>query len=156
MPGPGSAIQRGILLGVLISILVVGLGKIPGLRPPPSNPDLFARLDYSHGWPRAIWVIITIALSPLVEEILFRGILYGGYRRSFGPQWAAILTTLLFVACHGPKAASNFPFLIGLVAGSLASLWCRLNSGAVGPAVGVHLGYNLARTFIILVARATR
>jgi len=35
-----------------------------------------------------------------------------------------------------------WPSAIGITGLALAALWMRLRSGAIGPAVAVHFGYN--------------
>ena len=82
-------------------------------------------------------------LVPFLEEVLFRGVLYGGYRRSFGAFWATALTTGFFCLLHLPQVVDSVTNLIATLAVSLAALAARLSSGAVGPAIGVHAGYNI-------------
>jgi membrane protease YdiL (CAAX protease family) len=85
--------------------------------------------------------VAAVAIAPPVEEMLYRGLLYGGYRRSLGPVWAAVVTTLLFCVPHVPRSVlAGF----GITAMATAALWLRLRSASVGPAVAVHMGYNAA------------
>jgi len=41
-----------------------------------------------------------VILPPIAEEIVFRGFLYSGLRRSLPMIWAAILTSLIFASAH--------------------------------------------------------
>jgi membrane protease YdiL (CAAX protease family) len=79
--------------------------------------------------------------------MLFRGLLYGGYRRSFGPNWAAVLTTLLFFLPHAPRSVLS---AVGIAGMALMALWFRLRSAAIGPAVAAHMGYNSAMAAVLL------
>jgi membrane protease YdiL (CAAX protease family) len=83
-----------------------------------------------------------LAAAPLAEEPLFRGLLYGGYRRSFGPIWAAVLTTAMFCMLHSSQTFQFPPALVGIAGGALVMLWTRLRYAAIGPAIAVHFGYN--------------
>jgi membrane protease YdiL (CAAX protease family) len=84
--------------------------------------------------------------------MLFRGVMYGGYRRSFGPRRAAVLITLIFCAMHVTEVI-HFPIaLFGIGAMACAALWMRLRGGAIGPAVAVHLSYNSIIAFLQVVA----
>jgi membrane protease YdiL (CAAX protease family) len=47
-------------------------------------------------------ILLLVLMAPVFEEMMFRGILYGGYRKSFGPWWALLITTAIFVAIHFP------------------------------------------------------
>src|SRR5215469_17022722 len=57
---------------------------------------------YMTGPQRIFALGVLVLLGPAVEEMMFRGILYGGYRKSFGAQWAAVIVTGIFVALHIP------------------------------------------------------
>ena len=83
-----------------------------------------------------------LLFSPLIEECLFRGILYGGYRRSFGPLWAAVLSTGIFWVLHISEMIHYWPAMVAIALLALVALSQRLKFGAIGPAVAVHLGYN--------------
>lgn len=93
--------------------------------------------------PRPIWTISGLLLAPLLEELLFRGVLYGGYRKSFGPAKAAIYTILMFVGIHCTLSIFYIVSLVGLAA---AALWFRLRSKAIGPPIALHAGFNSAIT----------
>src|SRR5689334_11800087 len=51
------------------------------------------------GLSQIVW-LIALLIAPAIEELLFRGVLYGGYRKSFGPLAAGTLTTFIFVLLH--------------------------------------------------------
>jgi membrane protease YdiL (CAAX protease family) len=68
--------------------------------------------------------------------------MYGGFRKSFGSNWAIILSTLIFLAVHLPLSIRYPNVTICLTALSLAALCARLKSQAIGPAIAVHVGYN--------------
>jgi membrane protease YdiL (CAAX protease family) len=105
------------------------------------------------GLSQLLWIISVLLLAPPIEELLFRGILYGGYRRSFGPVWAGVLTTSVFVICHLPEMVYFLPSIVGITGFAIAALWLRLRAAAIGPAVAAHFGYNAV--LAIAVANAT-
>jgi len=82
----------------------------------------------THGLTKILWLAIVMLLAPLIEELLFRGVLYGGYRRSFGPTRAALLTTLIFWALHTTEFI-RFPLAaFAIAAMAVAALWMRLRA----------------------------
>jgi membrane protease YdiL (CAAX protease family) len=100
-------------------------------------------------------LVAMVLFYPTAEEILFRGILFGGSRKSFGPVWAAVLTTFLFLLGHLPKVSYDISTHAGVCGLAAAALWCRLRSGAIGPAIAVHMGYNtLGAIFLLLQSRS--
>jgi len=98
------------------------------------------------GFPQIAWIINAVLFAPVVEELLFRGVLYGGYRRSFGHIWSFVITTSIFVLVHFPNVAPIG--IIELVGLALAALWWRLRSNAIGPCIAVHFVYNALSTLV--------
>ena len=134
---------QGLGVGVLVglgSLLVAALFVDLGFK---FNPGPFSKLATTPGFPQVAFIACALFLAPPVEELLFRGVLYGGYRRSFGPARAAALTTAIFVLLHFGEIIHMLPAAFGITGMALAALWFRLRTAAIGPAVAVHFGYNL-------------
>ena len=104
------------------------------------------------GAQQIIWITVALLFAPLIEECLFRGILYGGYRRAMGPTGAALLTTFIFWALHLPETARFWPAMVGIAALAIVALWNRLKFSAIGPAVAVHIGYNGMMVLAAIIA----
>ena len=93
-------------------------------------------------------IALLVFLGPVSEEMMYRGVLYGGCRKSLGPLLAATITTGIFVAIHFPNYIYA-PFKIApYIVVSLALLWCRLKWSAIGPAIAAHGGYNLVAVVV--------
>jgi membrane protease YdiL (CAAX protease family) len=95
------------------------------------------------GVQQAAAIAASVFLAPVSEEMMFRGVLYGGCRRSLGPLSAATITTGIFVAIHFPYYIYAPLGIIPIIVTSLAFLWCRLKWNAIGPAIAAHAGCNL-------------
>ena len=86
-------------------------------------------------WPRVLLDCIdTVVWAPLVEEITFRGVLYGSLRRRLRPGWAALISSLVFAGVHGYSGQ-----------GSLVIFWSGLlwafayeRSRSLVPAIFCH------------------
>jgi len=90
-----------------------------------------------------VYTIIFVTVVPAFEELLYRGIILGGLNCSFGPIYGSILTTLLFICMHIPSIiTSGFFLFIAICSLSLTTLWIRLKTCAVGPAIAIHFSYN--------------
>jgi len=98
------------------------------------NPELL------HSIPFLLSVCVAV---PILEEILFRGILYSGLRHMLKP-WAAILiSSAVFGALHGWTAA--FPILtLGYYLGAV-----RERNYSLLPVILVHVGHNSLTLFSI-------
>jgi membrane protease YdiL (CAAX protease family) len=135
---------RDVAEGLMIGVLVYFVGHIlfsvsSLLNPHYPQMDYWRRMSMNSGFTQIAWAVSALLFAPPIEELLFRGVLYGGYRKSFGPVGAAVITTFVFVLLHfldRPVEA----LCIGGVA--LTALWLRLRSRAIGPAIGCHFAYN--------------
>lgn len=94
----------------------------------------------------ASWQALAVScvLSPLAEEALFRGLIFGGLRRSSDRSWlvAAAVSSLLFALVHSPAALMCVAFFAGLV--FAFTVW---KSGSVFTALLVHTSFNAASYF---------
>ncbi len=54
-------------------------------------------------------------LTPLIEEMLYRGIVWHRLRRGFSPLQAALLSSLLFGLAHGNLPQGLYAFVMGLI-----------------------------------------
>jgi membrane protease YdiL (CAAX protease family) len=68
---------------------------------------------------RAIAVVQIVVAAPLFEEIVFRGVLYGGLRRRFSPWPAAVISGAVFALVHGYAPAGTAAIFLGAVAWAL-------------------------------------
>jgi len=102
------------------------------------NPqfDVVAPIGFS--WFALVGMLLTVGvLVPIVEEVLFRGILYRWLRERWSVPGAAIASALCFSVLHG------IPWLIPAIAvlGILLAIIYE-NSGSVWPAALAHGLYN--------------
>lgn len=83
--------------------------------------------------------VITIAiLPPLCEEFIFRGFVYGGYRRACRPAGAIFMSAFLFGLIHGNINQFAYAFLIGISMALLAEA-----TGSIWPTVLMHFLINI-------------
>jgi len=80
----------------------------------------------------------TVFAAPLVEEVIFRGLIQSRLARAL-PAWlAAVLAALAFGLCHGQFLWMAYAALLGLIFG-----WIRLRSGSILPSLAAHFVFNL-------------
>ena len=90
----------------------------------------------AHG--AAITLLLMAVLVPVFEEIAFRGLLLGGMTKYISFGWANVLQALLFAASHDDPPRYPYYFVLGLLAG-----WLVRRTGALSPAIGLHMLNNL-------------
>jgi len=98
--------------------------------------------------------ISLVVLPPLVEEILFRGLLYTQIRKAFWVGWSAVIISLLFGAAHLQIGSGN-PLLwvaaVDTFVLSMVLVYLREKTGSIWSGVGVHALKNLVAFMILFV-----
>ncbi|MGC9997130.1 MAG: type II CAAX endopeptidase family protein [Terriglobia bacterium] len=86
--------------------------------------------------------VFAIVVAPFMEELVFRGVLFGIFESQVGLRFAVVTTAILFGGLHVPEywGAWNHMLLIFFV-GLVFSL-ARGRSGSLAPSVFLHVGYN--------------
>jgi membrane protease YdiL (CAAX protease family) len=87
------------------------------------------------------FLLAGILIGPIAEEIFFRGILYGFFRR-WGIPFAVILSTLLFVLPHSPSSGPAIP-ITQLIGGILFAVSYEIEKNLLAP-ITIHSLGNLA------------
>jgi membrane protease YdiL (CAAX protease family) len=87
------------------------------------------------------FLLAGVLIGPLAEEIFFRGILYGFFRR-WGIPLAIILSTLLFVLPHSPSSGAAIP-ITQLIGGILFAVSYEIEKNLLVP-ITIHSLGNLA------------
>ena len=99
---------------------------------------------------KGVWVVVLIVVivvaAPLVEELVYRGLLMGAARRRFNDGVALVGVAAFFALIHFRPVEYPGLFLFGLVLGA-----CVLSTGRIGMGVVAHLSFNA--TALALVAR---
>ena len=77
-------------------------------------------------------------ITPVLEELLHRGVVYGRLRRMIGLWPAVIVSALIFAALHFNIVQFVYTFLIGIVLALFVE-----KSGRLYPAVIAHMAANI-------------
>lgn len=84
--------------------------------------------------------------APLVEEVIYRGLLYSAFQRKFGVAAAVLFVTVLFTAVHIPQYSSenipNYASIIVLLLLSLTLTLIRVRTDNLLPCVFLHTIVN--------------
>jgi membrane protease YdiL (CAAX protease family) len=129
----------GAIGGFLLMQVVVITGTlITGSEPP--EQEIFGLLDD----PLLVWVIGATAVlaAPVIEEIVFRGVVMDVLRRRWGWWTSAIVQAAFFSAIHIETLSSATMFLaLGLLGFIFA--WLRRLTGSLIAPIAAHLVFNL-------------
>jgi len=113
-----------------------------GLTPPDS--DVYSKLlGQTTYLTLSLNLVLAGVLAPLVEETLFRGLIFGSLQAYFGKWTSGILSAVIFSALHF-QAYGFFPrLMLGMV---LVYLYDKYKS--LYPAIALHALNNIVATLI--------
>ncbi|HVZ32157.1 MAG TPA: CPBP family intramembrane glutamic endopeptidase [Polyangiaceae bacterium] len=92
---------------------------------------------------------VTCLLAPLVEELFFRGALYGRLTKS-SALGAALVTGIAFVVVHADPRHWPALCIVAAVLGFLRSM-----SGSLLPCLGLHVAFNAAGVLALVTGAAS-
>jgi membrane protease YdiL (CAAX protease family) len=145
--GIGWGILAFLITNVALSWLIQVIVERVGGDLPPVQEELRAALDHAILGPIVMFSVIVFA--PLGEELLFRGLLFTGLRRSL-PLWAATAgSAIAFAVTHVEWLAVVVIFPVGLL---LAYAFHR--RGTLLVAVAAHATFNLINVVLLRVGMA--
>lgn len=104
----------------------------------------------------AAFALLFLAISALIEELLFRGLVLHELSRDFQHVTANVITALLFAGVHWPYWLWSRGLGVGLIADSvgvfLASLlfgWIYLRTRSIWPCYVAHVANNVVAGFLV-------
>jgi hypothetical protein len=151
--GWGGVTPRQMVLGfgAGLTIAIVYLFAAPLLAKAPRLSDLGlgSQLAATGGVARAAWAVAGIVLAPVIEESLFRGVLFTGVERSWGRTTAVTLTTLVFAVLHLPEVGVFWPAAAAIMLLGLVTALLRARTGRIAPCIAAHGAFNLVMVLIV-------
>ena len=96
----------------------------------------------------SLMIVAIVLFAPIVEEVLFRGMLFGVVRRK-SRVLAYVLSTVVFAVYHiwkyflGGFDWTLLLYMLQYVPGGLALAWCYERSGTVWAPIVLHLLNNV-------------
>jgi len=106
----------------------------------------------------ALTFISLVILPPIAEELLFRGFLFEGLKKSMHWVYAGILTSVIFASAHLPEGGSSGLFWIGAIdvfSLSLVLVFLKQKTKSLWPGIILHSLKNLI-AFISLFVLTNR
>jgi CAAX protease family protein len=142
----------GVPIGVLTQLVLVPLIYVPLQR---LWEDVFTEdrlsetakdlVDRASGGSMVLLVLMVCVGAPIVEELVYRGLLQGSFAARFNHLPALLATSTLFMLIHFRPVEYPGLFAIGLVCGA-----CALATGRLGMAIACHIGFNVAGLLLAL------
>jgi hypothetical protein len=122
---PALTLGMGALEAVVVALFPISA----------SDAAMFERMD-SGGW---VAVLMASLIAPMVEEMLFRGIILRSFLNQYR-RWPSIFgSALLFGLSHMNVYQGVVAFIGGIVMG-----WLYERTRSLWPSILLHAGYNTA------------
>ncbi len=122
-------IVLGTIGALVVSVAVSQLGEPEGVKQAldvARTPSLFVAS-----------LVVMALLAPLVEEAVFRGLLYGWVAGRWGTTIAWLVSSILFAAAHVEPAHALLVLPLGLWFG-----WLRQRTDSLWPSLVAHIVNN--------------
>jgi membrane protease YdiL (CAAX protease family) len=138
--GERSLLRKAALTGAALALISLPLMGLVVHRPEP--PDVITQLTSSSSSALWAWIISAVLLAPPIEELMFRGALLGGLGETWSLRAGAAISAATFWLMHGPEFV-HWPAALAIAVLTIVATRLRLQSGALGPSIALHFGYNL-------------
>jgi membrane protease YdiL (CAAX protease family) len=142
----------GMLLGVVaanlgLGVALVELGRVTGVQLATPGRWFMASSGVGAIVDVANLVVFGAVLAPIVEELVFRGVLFRKWRRTLGPVKGLLLSSALFGVIHG---GTMLPVAIG----GLSSALLYTSTRALWAPILAHILNNSFSVAAVLVSRS--
>jgi hypothetical protein len=143
----------GVPLGMASQLILVNVVNWPLAR---LFPDAFSFDEVSKrasdlvdgargGWIILLGLVVVVG-APIVEEIVYRGVVQPGLVASWGRTAGIVTTAALFAAIH--MQPIEFP---GLFAFALVLGWARHSAGTIGMSIVTHMAFNATGLALVVL-----
>ncbi|MBA2735432.1 MAG: CPBP family intramembrane metalloprotease, partial [Pyrinomonadaceae bacterium] len=89
--------------------------------------------------------------APIVEEVIYRGVLFSAFQRSFGVLIAVILVTFLFGIIHVPQNINDYAAISIIFLLSLILTLIRVKTKNLLPCIVLHTIFNGIQSLILIL-----
>jgi membrane protease YdiL (CAAX protease family) len=146
-----------ILLGMLLLLaLAYALTPLAELLGADETPQVTTEaISRVVDLPTQIMIVLTVAVvTPIVEELTFRGLLLRYLEERLTPRRALVISAVLFGAFHVLGTSGTAGAVIAMVQTFLAGLvlaYVTQKSGKLSRAIFIHGGFNLITILVLFL-----
>lgn len=99
---------------------------------------------------RVMVAALAVLTAPLIEEIVYRGVVYASVEGLWGKGVAVASVTLLFALVHVPQYWGSYAAITAICSLSLVLTLLRAWTDRLAPCVATHFVYNGIQAFLLL------
>lgn len=141
---------KGIASSFGVAALLLGVGVLVTNVLGGGKTDLDRLIESSYQ-ARLATVFLAVVTAPLVEEVIYRGMLYPAIQRVVGMGWAIAIVSILFAGVHVYQYKNNIGVIVVITILSVTLTAIRAFTQKLLPSFVVHLIFNgLQSLYLIL------
>jgi len=125
----------------------IALLVVLGLNGDSDVPD--GTFDYASSI--VLLAVLSVGFAPIIEEIFFRGFIFGGIRSRFGLPAGLVLSAVIFALAHA-GTPDSFLVLPGIAGVGALFAWAYAYTGSLWGSMGAHFLFNLASLAVGIAA----
>lgn len=133
-----------------LAVAMLGVGMLIVWLTGPTDNALERLIQSSRGAALATAFAASIT-APLIEEIVFRGVLYSPLRRLAGATAAVVFVVLLFALIHVPQYWPSYGVIGTILLLSIVLTTIRARTGNLLPCFVVHFVFNSIQAVLIVL-----
>ena len=134
-------------VGLAIVLIVAAMGLLYSFGGADTQLDRILRSSRAAALLMAFLATVT---APVMEEVVYRGLLYSALQRWTGAVGAVAFVTLIFAGLHVWQYWPNFGAISAILLLSLALTVVRARTGRLLPCYMIHLVFNGIQSVIIV------
>lgn len=142
----GFKLWHGAVILVAIYAFALGMVNLLGSY----ENDMLKLLKSSR---TAVYMVAILATfsAPLVEEVVYRGVLYSAFQRALGVGASVALVTIIFAAVHVPQYYPDAATIISILVLSLVITLIRVKTDNLLPCIIFHFVFNGLQSILLIL-----
>lgn len=135
-------------IGLAVVLLVVGWVITSAIGGAETQMDQIINSSLKTRFATAFLAAIT---GPLIEELVYRGVLYAAIERTLGMKAAVAIVSALFAGVHVAQYYNNLGVIAVISFLSVSLTLVRARSGSLLPSYVMHLVFNSIQAIILVL-----
>jgi len=143
---PGFRLGKSVGIAILLFVIAWMIAAFFGAK----KTDLDQILDSSRAAALTL-AFVAVATAPLIEEMIYRGLLYSALQRAIGRWFAVIVVACMFAGLHVYQYRQNIGAILSISLLSFVLTYVRARTGRLLPCFVIHLVFNGVQSVIIVL-----
>jgi membrane protease YdiL (CAAX protease family) len=144
----GGWVVLGVVLSLVLQLALLPIAELGRLDEPAQ--EVTRIFERARGLEAVLFALGVVVLGPVVEELLYRGLLLRGLARRLPPTVAVLASALVFALVHVIGDTGAGPIVPALFALGVLAGWRALETGSLSQPILLHSGFNLVTAILIL------